>query len=111
MHESYDGAAKTGRRNNILKCTTTEGTISGAALIMLFSTSILLACSQPSAAVVTPSLQTIGERPSRPAQDGRARTDRIAPQQSTASYQAQEKWLNWPAPTKAAAKTGDVESD
>ncbi len=88
----------------------TEGAMSGSALMMLLSTSILLACGQPSAAVVTPSLQTSGPAQAALPKTGE-RTYRIAPQQSTASYQAQEKWLNWPAPTKAVAKTGDVEGE
>lgn len=36
---------------------------------------------------------------------------RIASEESTASYQAQEKWLNWHVPTKAVAKTRAVEGE
>lgn len=45
------------------------------------------------------------------ARPGEERTFRIIPQQSTASYQAQEKWLRWPLPTKAGARTDDVEGE
>ncbi|HEY3117711.1 MAG TPA: YceI family protein [Chloroflexota bacterium] len=48
---------------------------------------------------------------SDPASPGQELTFHIVPQQSNASYQAQEKWLRWPLPTKAAAKTGDVEGE
>ncbi len=36
---------------------------------------------------------------------------RVVPGESTAAYEAREKWLNWPAPTKAIASTGDVEGE
>src|SRR2546425_8836768 len=80
------------------------------AFAMLLSTSTVLACNQPSAAPVTPTAQAaIPSAASLPSTG--ERTYHIVPQQSTASYQAQEKWLRWPVPTKAVAKTGDVEGD
>jgi len=76
---------------------------------MLLTTSVL-ACNQPSAASVTPTAQpAIPSEESLPSTG--ERTYHIVPQQSTASYQAQEKWLRWPLPTKAVAKTGDVEGN
>lgn len=45
------------------------------------------------------------------AEASEARVFRIVPQQSKASYQAQEKWANWSVPTKAVAHTTDVEGE
>jgi hypothetical protein len=78
------------------------------ALVMLFGTSCLLACSQPAAVAVAPPAERLGQAEA-PLPRAGERTYRIVPQQSTASYQAQEKWLRWPAPTKAVATTGDVD--
>lgn len=61
----------------------------------------------------TASLPPAGARPtaSPVAQRGEARIFRIVPQQSTASYQAQEQWAWWSVPTKAVANTHDVEGE
>ncbi len=76
---------------------------------MLLGTSVL-ACNRPPAAPVAPAvpaaISSVAPLPSTG-----ERTYRIVPQQTTASYQAQEKWLRWPARTKAVAKTGDVEGE
>ena len=44
-------------------------------------------------------------------QAGETRTFRIVPQQSKASYEAQEKWASWSVPNKAVANTNDVEGE
>jgi hypothetical protein len=45
------------------------------------------------------------------AQADEARTFRIVPRQSKASYHAQEKWASWSVPTRAVAHTTDVEGE
>ncbi len=84
--------------------------IRGIALLILLSTSILLACSQPSAVAVVPAPHSVGQAEA-PLPTAGERTYRISPGQTTAWYEAQEKWLRWSVPTKAIAKTGDVDGE
>ena len=48
---------------------------------------------------------------SGPTEPGTERAFLMIPARSTAAYEAQEKWLRWPLPTKASAKTDDVEGE
>jgi hypothetical protein len=102
--------SKTHAGVNMMRLTNCKGPVRVLALVMLLGTSLLLACNQPGVVAVAPSAQSVGQAEAALPRTGE-RIYRIVPQQSAASYQAQEKWLRWPAPTKAIATTGDVEGE
>ena len=75
----------------------------GVLLALLLGACASEAPVAPRTAVEAPPLTSLAPGPRE------ERTFHIIPERTTVSYHAQEKYLAWPAPTKAVASTSNVE--